>query len=123
MKLTTLTSADFRRIAKLLARKDDLRARIVQIDQQLAAYESACGEATLKSAANLPRRSKRKPRGPVKQAILALLKRAGHKGITVKEIAGQLDTSTNRVYTWFYRTGSSVTQIKKVGSAQYRWED
>lgn len=63
----------------------------------------------------------RQPRGAVKQAIIDLIKGRGREGITVKEIATTLGVKANRIYTWFYSTGSGVKQIRKIGDAKYCW--
>jgi len=57
----------------------------------------------------------------VKTAILDLLKGAGPSGITVKEIAAELGVNYNRIFTWLYKTGKTITEIKKVGPRTYGW--
>ena len=56
-------------------------------------------------------------------AVLNLLKQSDKKGITVKEIAGQLGVGVNRTHTWFYNARKSLKQIKKVGPGKYLWQE
>lgn len=56
MNLTTLTSKDFATIANLLKAKEELQAKVGQIDAQLSAFESgkpaaAIGKRTMSPAA------------------------------------------------------------------------
>jgi hypothetical protein len=125
MNLAQFTSADFKQIVKLLEKKETLQAKVAQIDSALGRFES--GEpaplAQLKRGRKRgqPAKAKRAPRGAVKTAIIDLLKGAGESGITVKDVAAKLGVNYNRVFTWFYNTGKSIKQIKKVAPAKYAW--
>ena len=123
-----MTAHDFKKILKLLQRKDALQARIASIDSALACYETGepAGPARRKPgrkpgpvAGPKPGRGGR--RGSTKAAIIELVKRAGKAGITVKEVAAKLRVPTQRVYVWFFATGKNVKEIKKVGKAKYAW--
>jgi len=61
-------------------------------------------------------------RGQLKQQILDALKKAGSKGITVKELADDLKANYKNIYIWFVTTGKKIPGIKKVGPAQYKLE-
>lgn len=130
MNLTQLTSADLKRVAKLIEQKEALQAQIAKLDTVLTAYEGGAPAAPAKAKAGqkavLPpkakfRQAKRAKRGAVKAAMIALVKQSGKSGITVKEIAGKLNLGYNRVFTWFYNTGKKIKEIKKVGEARYGW--
>jgi hypothetical protein len=136
MKLTSLTSADFKEIIGLLEEKKDLQAQVAKIDAGLAAYEigepvtAATGKQGRKPgpqpsvpAHRKPRTAKRAKRGAVKAAIIDLIKGAGKSGITVKAIAARLGVNYNRVFTWFYGTGKTVKQIEKIAPGKYAWLD
>ncbi len=135
MNLASLTSADFKQIARLLEQKESLQAQVAKIDAELAKIDSgepaapAQGRlgrklgrpAKAKPAEAKPAKLKRAARGSVKTAIIEVLKGAGESGIAVKDIAAKLGTKYNGVFTWFYNTGSKIKEIKKVGPAKYRW--
>ena len=140
MKLTQLTSADLKRIAALLERKEALQAQIAQLNSQLTAFEAAepapapappvakgrpgrkpGPRPAIAPAKPRPARVPRAKRGAVKAAILDLIKGAGKPGITVKDIAARLGAKYNRIFTWFYTTGRSIGEVKKVGPGKYAW--
>lgn len=127
MNLAQLTSADFKQIARLLEQRETLQAKVAAIDTQLANFASGEPAAPAKSKPGRsparPTKVKRAARGAVKAAIIELIKGAGAAGITVKEIADRLGTKYNRVFTWFYNTGKTITEIKKVGPGKYAWGD
>ncbi len=115
MNLSSLTISDLKHLEKLLARKEALLRQVRTLDQQLESYGSAAQPA----AKAVVRRGRRKK---IKEAIVAMLKKAGKDGLTVKQICGQLGLKPNRIYTWFYGTGKKFKEIKKIGEARYRWE-
>ncbi len=118
MILASLTSADLRRVGKLLAQKEVLLARIGKIDHQLAAYAGGPAKPAASRAAPAPHGRRRH----LKSDIIGLLQSAGKDGLAVKEIAAKVKLDPNRIYTWFYGTGKKVKQIKKIGGAQYCWK-
>jgi len=126
MKLASLTTSDLKHIAKLLDQKEALVAQLQQVEQQLEAYESgkpAKGRpAGKRGGARRARGGKRSKRGALKQQVIEVLQAAGKEGATVKEIAAKVGVKTGNVYTWFYSTGKTVKEIKKIGDARYRWE-
>lgn len=124
MKLASLRAADLKVIAGLLSQREKLVAELARIDQQLAKFEDRPATSAAVSAAPKAAkaaRSKRQPRGAVREAIINMLKRGGDTGVTVKAIATELGVSSNRIYTWFYSTGSRIKEIKKSGPARYAW--
>ncbi len=122
MNLTSLSSTDFRKIAKLLERRQNLQTKVAEIEQALAAYEGGAAPAASAPAAKPKglRRGKVK-RGELKEAIIELVRGAGKAGISVKEVAAQLHVKTDNVRVWFFSTGKRVAEIKKVGRARYAW--
>jgi len=132
MKLTLLTSADLKRIAVHLEQREELQARLAQLNSQLAAIEG--GAATPATVPDRPRpvvapakaqvrpsAGRRAKRGALKAAVLDQVKNAGRAGITVKDIAARIGAKYNRIFTWFYTTGRNVSEIKKVGPGKYGW--
>lgn len=65
---------------------------------------------------------RRAKRGQLKEKILAVLKDAGSKGISFKDLAAKLGAEPKRLYRWFYTTGKAVPGLKKVGKGKYRLE-
>lgn len=129
MKLASLTTSDLKHIAKLLDQKEALAAQLQQVEQQLEAYESGkpakarpAGKRGGARRARRARGGKRSKRGALKQQVIEVLQAAGKEGATVKEIAAKVGVKTGNVYTWFYSTGKTVKEIKKIGDARYRWE-
>ena len=118
MNLSQLTASDLRQLAKLAETKEALLAQVAKINQQLTAFEA-------RTPGPAPRRAaqKRAPRGQVKTTIVNLLKQSGKNGITVREIAGKLGVSLNRIHTWFYGYRKSLKQIKNMGPGKYRWQE
>ncbi len=51
--------------------------------------------------------------------ILKLLKTAGAKGVTTKEIASRLGMKVQNVHVWFSFKGRKLSALQKVGQA--RW--
>ncbi len=135
MNLASLTSADFKQIARLLEQKESLQAQVAKIDAELARIDSRVPAAPAKGrlgsklgrpakakpAEARPAKMKRAARGSVKTAIVEVLKGAGDSGITVKDIAAKLGASYNHVFAWFYKTGSKIKEIRKAGPGNYRW--
>jgi hypothetical protein len=122
MTLTSLTSNELKQVARLVEQRQPLAAKLAEIDRQLAGFEGGTSKPDAAARRGPTARGlRRQPRGAVKQAILDLIKGRGRQGITVREIAAALGVSANRVHTWFYNTGRSVEQIRKIGGATYRW--
>jgi len=127
MNLAALSSADLKRIAQLLEKKEVLEGQLEQVTSELSRFESgesanpAKSEPGPKGARPTKVRGKRAARGAVKAAIMDLIQAAGESGVTVKDIAAKLGVSYNRVFTWFYNTGSKIKEIKKAGPGRYAW--
>jgi hypothetical protein len=128
MSLLNLSSTDLRQALSLLEQRVVLRQQLVQVEAQLAVLEggrpapasSSAPKAIAAPAAKLALLSKT-GRRKLKVEVVALLKAAGPEGLTVSELAARLGVGMNRVFTWFYATGSKHKQIKKIGHASYRW--
>ncbi len=58
-------------------------------------------------------------RGAVKEQIVAALKKAGAKGISVKELSTKLDIKPGNIHVWFATTGKTVG-VDKVAPGVYR---
>ncbi|HEV7401450.1 MAG TPA: hypothetical protein VGO11_00930 [Chthoniobacteraceae bacterium] len=61
-------------------------------------------------------------RGALSEKVLGELKRAGAKGISVRDIATRIGANYRNIYIWFATTGKKNVKIKKVAPAVYRLE-
>ena len=116
MNLKHLSAGDLKKIGELLKQRASLMASVEKIDRQLESYEGGIGSGGTTPASAVPRKRRK-----LKEAVLALLRKAGKEGATVKDIASKLGVDPNRIYTWFYSTGSRMDEIKKIGEARYTW--
>lgn len=90
--------------------------------EKVAKAAKAAKEAAQKSAKAAPaRKAARRPakRGELKAQILATLKAAGSKGITIKDLSEKLNVKYKNLYIWFVTTGKRVAGIRKVAPARY----
>ncbi|CAN5467690.1 hypothetical protein BH09VER1_BH09VER1_26110 [soil metagenome] len=58
-------------------------------------------------------------RGAMKEQIIAVLKEAGTKGASVKDISSQLGVKSQNVHVWFATTGKTAG-VKKLAPGVYR---
>lgn len=141
MNLQNLTSSDLKEITRLIQKKESLLGEISKIDKQLDSMQPGA-KPKARAAAKAPTRRKRKAkpkakakakkakaaskkpvqRGQTKERILSLLRQAGAKGITVKEVAQKLGSTQNSVGVWFYTTGKKIKEIKKIAPATYAYK-
>lgn len=133
MNLSSLTSADLQRLAKLIALKETHLAEIASIDAELAAFGSPDKPATKRgrpaasAGAAAPKvkrgrkRGGRGGRGQLMEKIISLLKEAGKDGLPVKSIAQSLSLKPQNVHVWFSSTGRKQKEIKKLGPGHFAW--
>ncbi|MFV0337354.1 MAG: hypothetical protein ACK5LK_03820 [Chthoniobacterales bacterium] len=58
-------------------------------------------------------------RGSKKAKILAMLKAAGNKGVTAKEVTEKLKMQNQHVHSWFGNTGKNVPGLEKIASGHW----
>jgi hypothetical protein len=142
MNLTHLTLAALKPIATLVERKEALEAQLEDINLRLAAREldvehkaakgqpgrptsrtprTAATRSTRAAVAKSAGKTKRQPRGQLKESVLALVKATGLSGITVAELAAKLGAKPKNLFVWFHSTGKRVTELQKIGPARYAW--
>ena len=63
----------------------------------------------------------RKRFGQLKESVIQLLKEAGPKGLTLKEICGKLGLRKGHLDNWLYATGKKIKEIKRIGRGVYAW--
>ncbi len=112
-----LTPAGFKRIAKLIAKKESLLQKVAMIDLALDAFE--LGEKASGAEPKKVTSRKRSKRIKLKEQIIAALKEVGAKGHTARELAEKLNVKINNVRVWFYTTGKKVSGLKKSKDGRY----
>jgi hypothetical protein len=127
--LRNIPSSDLKKLVKLSERKEALIAQIQEIDRQMVRVESRFGipsqNGNQGAAVTLSRQGRRftgrrTKRGALKEKILKVLREAGRKGATVRELSAKVRVPSANLYVWFNGTGKNVRGIQKIGIAKYR---
>lgn len=122
MDITQIKSAVLKQIAAKLEKREQLMAQLEAIDEEIAALQTGSKGSSLKIKATKVAGGKRNKRGAVKDLILAALKAAGEKGITVAELAKKLNRDGKGLHAWFNNVGKKIPNIKRIGRGLVRWE-
>ena len=124
---TSISSATLRKMIKLSKRKEELMSQIQEIDRQMAGIEREVEvRASLRSpkrtrmATRIDSRSRPNQRGALKAKILAALRGAGLRGMTVGQLSKKLGVKSANLYVWFADTGRNVRGLRKIAPAKYR---
>ena len=127
--LTNIPSSDLKKLVKLSERKEALIAQIQEIDRQMVRVQSRFGipseNGNQGAAVTLSRQERRftgrrTKRGALKEKILKVLREAGRKGATIRELSAKVRVPSANLYVWFNGTGKNVRGIQKIGVAKYR---
>jgi hypothetical protein len=127
--LRNIPSSDLRKLVKLSERKEALIAQIQEIDRQMVRVQSRFGipsqNGNQGAAVTLSRQGRRftgrrTRRGALKEKILKVLREAGRKGATIRELSAKVRVPSANLYVWFNGTGKNVRGIQKIGVAKYR---
>ena len=121
MNWTHIAIADLNRIVELVEQKEALQAQVAKINAELASFQPGEPAAPAQDKPGRQPQVKLAAKGALKTAIIELLKGAGKSGLTVKEIAAQLEAKPGNIHVWFLSTGKRVKEINKVGLGQYAW--
>lgn len=123
------TSAAIRQIIPLAERRESLLKKIAELDEKIAALNATRSEPPAREEARPPRQATVRRtvektevldgKDDTTARILKLLKAAGSKGISTKEIASRLGLKVQNVHVWFSFKGSKLSSLQKVGQA--RW--
>lgn len=114
------SSAALRDLLKLTERREALLEELAAIEEKITASldgRAPAAEAKVPKAAGKPK-AKGKRNGKAKEAMLALLREAGTKGISVKDIVAKTGRNSSTVHVWFATTGKKYAE--KVASGVYR---
>ncbi|MDE1169934.1 MAG: hypothetical protein PW734_01785 [Verrucomicrobium sp.] len=119
MKLSDLTSAQFKSLAKLISLKEKAAAKLQEIEEKIEALAgfSPAPKTRGRKPGSKGRRGPRKGSKPgrLKETLLKTLHAAGSEGLTIQELSDKLKTPSNNLYSWFYTTGRKVSGLKKSG--------
>lgn len=59
--------------------------------------------------------------GRLKEAIFDELRKAGRKGLSIKDLAAKIGVFKPRVSAWFSGTGKHAPEVRKIGVAHWRY--
>jgi predicted transcriptional regulator len=127
--LRNIPSSDLKKLVKLSERREALIAQIQEIDRQMVRVQSRFGipsqNGNQGAAVTLSRQGRRftgrrTKRGALKEKILKVLREAGRKGATIRELSAKVRVPSANLYVWFNGTGKNVRGIQKIGVAKYR---
>ena len=127
MNLSSLSLKQLEHIVGLLKEKEALQTKLDGVNRDLQRLEN--GKASAPSASeslNDSPRSKRiekrsRRRGGLQQAVLKVLKSAGAKGLTVKQLAVQAKVKKSSLAVWLYTSGKKVSGFKKVAPGVFAY--
>jgi hypothetical protein len=127
MNLSALSLKQLEHIVGLLKKKEALQAKLDEINRDLQGMED--GKVSAPSASeslNHSTRSKRikkrsRRRGGLQEAVLKVLKFAGAKGLTVKQLAAQAKVKKSSLAVWLYTSGKKISGFKKVAPGVFAY--
>jgi hypothetical protein len=126
MNLSALSLKQLEHIVGLLKEKEVLKTKLDGVNRDLQRLEDGNGSArsATESLNNSPpskRNKKRSRRGGLQQAVLKVLKSAGAKGLTVKQLAVQAKVKKSSLAVWLYTSGKKVSGFKKVAPGVFAY--
>jgi hypothetical protein len=127
MNLSALSLKQLEHIVGLLKEKEALQAKLDEINRDLQGMENGKVSAPSDSESlNHSPRSKRikkrsRRRGGLQEAVLKVLKSAGAKGLTVKQLADQAKVKKSSLAVWLYTSGKKISGFKKVASGVFAY--
>jgi hypothetical protein len=140
MSIASLTTANIEALIALVKKREALQVELARIEEQIEAAftKGVAPKASAKKArkggrkaskaksvktaaprAKSRRSSAKSKRGALKEAILAELKAAGSRGVSVKELSEKLGVKNQNLHVWFSTTGKSVKGLKKSGTGTW----
>jgi hypothetical protein len=145
MDLTQLSPAVLSELIALSEQKQSLLAEVAKIDETILKVASGNVRPTASApraakAAKAPKAPAAKPapvveeaapaaekapaaprakRGALKEGILQALQAAGPEGISISDLASQLDVDAKNVNVWFSTTGKKIEGLTKLAPGRY----
>jgi hypothetical protein len=127
MKLSTLSLKQLEHLAGLLKERETLQTKLDKLNRDLQKLESGKAPAPrVLESPNPQTRSKRgkrysRRRGGLQQAVLKVLKLAGAKGLTVKQLAIQAKVKKSSLAVWLYTSAKKIAGFKKVAPGVFAY--
>ena len=127
MNLSALSLKQLEHIVGLLKEKEVLQTKLDGVNRDLQRLENGSGSAlsateSLNDSPHSKRIKKRsRRRGGLQQAVLKVLKSAGAKGLTVKQLAVQAKVKKSSLAVWLYTSGKKVSGFKKVAPGVFAY--
>lgn len=128
MEVAKLTSADINKLSKLVAKREELEAKISDINKEITALGSGSPAPAkrgrkpgAKPGPKAASSGKRAGRGKIKDGVLKHLAAAGPEGMAVKDLAAKLRTKPGNIHSFFQTTGKKIPGIMKAGRGCYAY--
>ena len=119
MSLSSISSADLKKLVQLVKTKGVLEAKLAKVEAALKGFDTGSSSKEQAMKTRAPRRGRR--RAKLKDKILKALQVAGESGKSVKELAEELKANPGSVSVWFYTTGKKIKGLNKIGPARYSY--
>ncbi len=127
MNLSALSLKQLEHIVGLLKEKEVLQTKLDGVNRDLQRLEDGNGSplSATESLNDSPpskrikKRSRR--RGGLQQAVLKVLKSAGAKGLTVKQLAVQAKVKKSSLAVWLYTSAKKISGFKKVAPGVFAY--
>ena len=127
MNLSALSLKQLEHIVGLLKQKEVLQTKLDGVNRDLQRLENGSGSAlsateSLNDSPHSKRIKKRsRRRGGLQQAVLKVLKSAGAKGLTVKQLAVQAKVKKSSLAVWLYTSAKKISGFKKVAPGVFAY--
>jgi len=146
MPIASLTTANIEALIVLVKKRESLQVELAKIEEQIeSAFTGVAPKASeapakvrkgrgkakkvkaaavkvsapVVKAAKPAKAAKKGKRGALKEAVLAELKAAGSKGVSVKDLSDKLGVKNQNLHVWFSTTGKTVKGLKKTGTGTW----
>lgn len=95
--------------------------QIKKIDRGLYRWEGpSVGNPPITKSPKIGKTKRSGKHGAIKAQVVATLKAAGSKGLTVRDLAAKIGVKQTNLSVWFSTTGKKNKSIKKVGPGHYK---
>ena len=127
MNLSALSLKQLEHIVGLLKEKEVLQTKLDGVNRDLQRLEDGNGSALSATESLIdsppPKRFKKRSRRRrgLQQAVLKVLKSAGAKGLTVKQLAVQAKVKKSSLAVWLYTSAKKISGFKKVAPGVFAY--
>jgi hypothetical protein len=112
------SSETLRVLVPLIEKRESLVLKISELDEQIAAFSEQRSVRTRPQATDT-KVGKPTRRGAVKEAILAVLQKAGAEGVSAKEISAKTGIKSQNLHVWLNLTGKKQG-VERIAKGVYR---